>query len=650
MGRSILSLSQAAGGTPPKRPGGIFFDVHCHAFNLSHAGLLSFLNRFFLNNTLTFEDVLRMRLFRILKKFLKSRENGRRLRLKRIILIGVGVAILCLLGLGLVGLNGLLAAARLPLLGRILIASLAALLIVALLPLILILLIWRKKRALTKGAARVVNLLSLIENDLGRQFLLLELDILRSDERSRGLVARLETRPDSRSLCKSIGEEWRKICRSRFRIGGREYRKVFLTPLMMDFNYKGFIFPRKEYPQIQYRLAPRKSIIDQLIDLQFGIRDYWKRSPFQALEIHPFMGLNTRNYGLGAVGGVRLDPEGWARSRVSLRNRVFYIEDRHLLALVRKPEGGQAKRLLSLAAGAEDRKIILKLIASFDSDFSPKNSLAVMLDKYFRDYQDRYDRIRESFEAFRDGPAPRARLSARTPDKTDTRTIGRGFFAGIKVYPPLGFDPWPDPAEADVLSGPRERSTMRRRYAFERRKVEFLYAFCQKKGIPVTTHCGDSGFQVEDRERSLAFTCPDRWANALHEFPNLKLNFAHFGTQAEAGPRLWMQRIIDLMRDFPNVYADFSYRGVDPGYYDRLAAVLRALPVGQAGIVKTRILFGTDFLINLIDTGSYQDYLGTFVDTKALSPEDKVLFSEINPARFLFGESGGRRIRLRPEK
>lgn len=36
----------------------IFYDVHCHALNLSHAGLLAFLNRFLKDRAVSFSDLL----------------------------------------------------------------------------------------------------------------------------------------------------------------------------------------------------------------------------------------------------------------------------------------------------------------------------------------------------------------------------------------------------------------------------------------------------------------------------------------------------------------------------------------------------------------------------------------------------------------
>jgi len=87
------------------------------------------------------------------------------------------------------------------------------------------------------------------------------------------------------------------------------------------------------------------------------------------------------------------------------------------------------------------------------------------------------------------------------PDKAQS------FFAGIKLYPPIGFDPWPDDPK-------------------ERQKVTLLYQFAEERGIPITTHCDDQGYRIIPLEDALKFTSPSRYRPVLAQFPQLVLNFA----------------------------------------------------------------------------------------------------------------------------
>jgi len=52
---------------------------------------------------------------------------------------------------------------------------------------------------------------------------------------------------------------------------------------------------------------------------------------------------------------------------------------------------------------------------------------------------------------------------------------------------------------------------------------------------------------------------------------------------------------------------------------------------------ESRILFGSDYVINLIWSESYNEYLYNFIQTNHLDDRQKELMCEINPKKFLFG-------------
>jgi hypothetical protein len=52
---------------------------------------------------------------------------------------------------------------------------------------------------------------------------------------------------------------------------------------------------------------------------------------------------------------------------------------------------------------------------------------------------------------------------------------------------------------------------------------------------------------------------------------------------------------------------------------------------------ESGFLFGSDFVINLIWSCSYNDYLSNFIQTPLLNDRQKELMAVINPERFLFG-------------
>ena len=48
------------------------------------------------------------------------------------------------------------------------------------------------------------------------------------------------------------------------------------------------------------------------------------------------------------------------------------------------------------------------------------------------------------------------------------------------------------------------------------------------------------------------------------------------------------------------------------------------------------ILFGSDYMMNLVQARSYNDYLETFIRTQQIEDELKVLLCNENAVRFLF--------------
>jgi hypothetical protein len=196
-------------------------------------------------------------------------------------------------------------------------------------------------------------------------------------------------------------------------------------------------------------------------------------------------------------------------------------------------------------------------------------------------------------------------------------------FAGIKLYPPLGFDPWPEPGQ-------------------DRETVKILYAFTQKYAIPITTHCDDGGFRILPIEQAMLQTAPSRFKDALARYPDLLLNFAHLGSQysrplRRAPVTQWRDEIFAYMREYPGVYADFSFNGVDPEYYAMLSTTVGGMDKSWRDKVESRIMFGSDFMVNLFKIRSYADYYRVF-EHSALSGEQKYRFASENPRRFLFGD------------
>jgi hypothetical protein len=246
--------------------------------------------------------------------------------------------------------------------------------------------------------------------------------------------------------------------------------------------------------------------------------------------------------------------------------------------------------------------------------------IKALFDKYFTGYEDDKDpeiRKKKLFNKLGKVRVDFEDLIFHKKEKEDP-----GFYAyiftGIKLYPPMGFDPWP---ENDL---------------HELEKVKFLYSECSRKKIPLTVHCSDGGFITSPDSQYL--TDPSEgWRKVLMNsaYKDLRINFSHMGNQSGQAHK-WLDTIIGYIRKNRNVFTDCSCITPDEKDYELVSEIFD-------DDTKNNILFGTDFVINLIWSHSYNDYLYNFIGTSYLDSGQKKLMSEANPEKFLFGPPAGPR-------
>lgn len=204
-------------------------------------------------------------------------------------------------------------------------------------------------------------------------------------------------------------------------------------------------------------------------------------------------------------------------------------------------------------------------------------------------------------------------------------------FYGVKIYPPLGFRPWPD-----------DRETLE--------KHRYLYSFCEKHRVPIITHCDDQGFRGVSAEEAWKNTDPASWRTVLENYPSLIIDFAHFGKQyafternniASMAMRLkkqpdspWFTSLIGLMKDFENVYADMSFSGCSEEFYSELLNFLGNETADSREKLLDHILFGSDFSVNLLKVESYTQYWSVF-ERSQFSDDEIMRIGGDNVLRFL---------------
>ena len=345
-------------------------------------------------------------------------------------------------------------------------------------------------------------------------------------------------------------------------IGEDVYDKMVLCPLVIDFGRKNI------QESTFYNLTPKTPTASQVSDLLYAIRTYCR---FNVETVNNKMSLEEIN--------------DWADCK---QKKLFEI---------------------------------YPFMGIDTQNYDTKEDVKNLLDKYFKGFsrnetaEERRGRLFEKMGMF-DGNLYRDRQILTADDKAylTKKHIALDYqyaFAGIKVYPQLGFNPFPDnPDELD--------------------KVKVLYEYCVEKRIPITTHCSDSGYKPEDNNH---LTSPlEKWTKVLNAYPGLTLNFAHFGSQTDRKKTQWRDAIIELTNKYDRVFTDIACK--KPAYYAELRDLTGANPR-----LREKVLFGSDFSINLLvtKTNCYNENLEAF--TKAeFDTSCKMKICESNPQRFLFGE------------
>lgn len=182
--------------------------------------------------------------------------------------------------------------------------------------------------------------------------------------------------------------------------------------------------------------------------------------------------------------------------------------------------------------------------------------------------------------------------------------LANGDVIGIKLYPPIGFNP--DPA--------RERN------AEIRKRYYGFYRWCIDCRIPLTVHCQHSSYSMHNGSRIRSCTHPVNWQKLLRRpgFESLAINFAHAGgwedmaawqgtmksgtaggetEKPESVPGSWSKVVVSLLKKYPNTYADLSaFNFASRSACNALKKLLEVDERDQSGGYRLRkkLLWGSD--------------------------------------------------------
>ena len=179
---------------------------------------------------------------------------------------------------------------------------------------------------------------------------------------------------------------------------------------------------------------------------------------------------------------------------------------------------------------------------------------------------------------------------------------------GIKLYPPLGFNPYS---------------------RIQKNRVKYIefYKWCCDNDIPITAHCQMSSFSPTKSSAVKRNTRPANWWHLLQdnkELQSLRINFAHFGGEDGVEDMFdwafdgidessWTYDLIKLLKKYPNTYADVSaYDFADEDACDNINQVLTLDADGKFDKhgqyqLKDKLLWGSDVPMVISDESYRED-------------------------------------------
>lgn len=159
-------------------------------------------------------------------------------------------------------------------------------------------------------------------------------------------------------------------------------------------------------------------------------------------------------------------------------------------------------------------------------------------------------------------------------------------FAGVKLYPPMGFSPIRNTEpEVDAV-------------------LTRLYTWSVEMAVPLTVHCnrtqGAKG-QVNDKRSD-----PRRWGEVLETHPKLHLNLGHFGGSRRVANQPFWPEEISLLARFEHTYADLGCHTDLLAREGREAykTLLAELFAGAGSPMSERLMYGSDWSMLLKHPGS----------------------------------------------
>jgi len=244
-------------------------------------------------------------------------------------------------------------------------------------------------------------------------------------------------------------------------------------------------------------------------------------------------------------------------------------------------------------------------------------------------------------------------------------SIESGTAMGIKLYPPIGFNPYPQQPEA-------------------LQPYQEFYEWCIEEQIPITVHCQSGSFSTTKKKRTIKNnTHASNWLRLFEDWNSdkidsdydinkLRINFAHFGGENgledmidlwrphDTDTDSWTYLLVKLLQNYDHTYADLSAfdwaNSGDSENFVRLMKLDKDNDLPDSGVesphkLKDKLLWGSDVPMVVSDKSyrentnqdgqsEYKHLWENFNSAITNVPDKSRLvrsMSELNPEKFLLG-------------
>lgn len=238
-----------------------------------------------------------------------------------------------------------------------------------------------------------------------------------------------------------------------------------------------------------------------------------------------------------------------------------------------------------------------------------------------------------------------------SPLETVSQAILSHGFVGVKLYPPMGFQPYGNALKPSKFWMRDWIPALLRRPDLGRRlddAMALLYEWCLQYDVPIMGHTAPSNGPIGEFK---TLSDPGWWELAIKNFPGLRINFGHFGDPDKVNRVDRARRFAALMDDRgpgQRVYADSAYfvdALTQPKKFSlRLRSLLKATAAKGRATLAQRLMYGTDWEMIIIEGRRIAAYLKDFEKIFAEFDKDPSLgslgrlsnrFFGINAANYL---------------